>query len=243
MKLRIDKKQKGQALVETAIMLPLLTMVLVGVGYFGTAITTQHNLSIAARYVARNVAIDSTIEPKDRTEGSFFKKVNQDVLKKYALDALPNFDPSRIKIEPVSPTKLPILQLGSGSMFRPIALSKGFAYVYTKEGRADAISTPHGTTNPVAQLRNMKVGVGAVFFGVKISYRLKELDWMSTFLFKRKDGITLDAISFMPAELPLRTFEQFGLMEINDGLYSLIRVDVRNPVEAQQNGYVDLVKE
>lgn len=240
---KLIKKQKGQALVETAIMLPLLTMVLVGVGYFGTAITTQHNLSIASRYVARNVAIDSTIQPKDRTEGSFFKKLNQDALKKYALESLPGFDPARIKVEPVSPTKLPVLQLGTGSIFRPIAMSKGFAYAYTKEGRADAISTPHGTTNPVSQLRGMKVGVGAVFFGVRISYRLKELDWMSNFLFKRKDGITLDSISFMPAELPLRTFERFGLMDINEGLYDVIRVDVRNSIDSKQAGYVDLVKE
>ena len=137
------KLKKGQAIVETAIMLPLLVMIIVGIGYFGSAITIQHNITVAARHAARSVAIDSSANPLDRTEGTFFIKVTSESFKKYASQALPGFDPTRIKVEPVPMTKLPPLQLGRGSSFFPIPASKGFAYVFKKEGRTSATSSTY----------------------------------------------------------------------------------------------------
>lgn len=236
------KLKKGQAIVETAIMLPLLVMIIVGIGYFGSAITIQHNITVAARHAARSVAIDSTTNPLDRTEGTFFMRLTSENFKKYAQQALPGFDPTRIKVEPVPMTKLPPLQLGRGSSFFPIPASKGFAYLFKKEGKASAVSSSYPENKPVRQLSSINVGVGAIFFGVRLTYRLKELDWMSNFLFKRKEGITLEGISFMPAELPLRGMG-YGLMGINEGLYGIVQVDVSKKNIAAQYDYSNLVKE
>lgn len=233
-------KRKGQALVETALVVPLLALLLVGVGYFGSLITIQHNLTIAARFSARMVSINSTKENIDREEGFYFDRLTSDDFKKYALQSLHGFDESRLEIHPLSVSD--ILKITGGNIkgvFEPILTAKGYAYVYKASGTTRANSNSV-KGDPVKDLLNLKVGIGAAFFGARFTYKLKELDWMSKFLF-RKEGITIEAVSLMPAELPLRGFN-YGLMNINKDIFDIIRLDVHQMnADVRNHQYDDLV--
>jgi hypothetical protein len=245
MKIYLIKKQKGQAMVETAITLPLLVFLLIGIGYFGSVITAMHNLSVAARYSARAVAMDSTKMVIDRTEGGYFLRLTEKTFKEFAIKSLPGFSVERLSAKPLTLEQVAFLTSSiSRGRLQPIPESKGYAFVYKLTGRADAISTTL-SNNVVPQLRGFDVGIGNIFYGVRLNYDLKELNWLSGYLFKR-NGIKIEAISVMPAELPLRSIRDlgmdYGLMNINDGLFKIIRVNVRNNNDAKRYGYEDLVK-
>lgn len=89
----------------------------------------------------------------------------------------------------------------------------------------------------------MPVGLGVIFFGVKITYELTELRPIAKFLFgKGKKQVPISAISLMPADLPLRsTNSSYGLLDINSGIFRVLKVNVRDDNEASTNDYVDLV--
>lgn len=244
MKLILKRKQNGQAMVETAITLPLLVFLLIAIGYFGSLITAMHNLSVAARYSARAIAMDSTKDPIDRISGKYFITMTEKKFKDFAVRALPGFNAERLSAKPLTVSQVAFLT-GSVSKGRlqPIPESKGYAFVYKLTGRADEVSTTlNGTVVP--QLRGYDVGVGNIFFGVRLTYDLKELNWLAGYLFKR-EGIKIEAMSMMPAELPLRSVldagVDYGLMNINSGIYKIIRVNVRNDNEARLYNYEDLI--
>ena len=237
-----QKKQQGQAMVETAIMLPLLVMLLIGVGYFGSIITLQHNLSVAARYAARAVAIESSKDPMDRDNGTYLLKVGAKSFRDEALKALPGFDVSRLLAHPIHVDQIAYLadSVNKGR-FEPIPQSGGFAFVYKLTGKVDGVSSTL-SGRPVGDLRGLSVGVGAIFYGVRLTYRLKELDWMAGFLFRKREGITIEGISMMPAELPLRsTGGDYGLMDLNNGLFKIMTYNVRTKSPAHD--YEDLIPE
>jgi len=235
-------KIKGQALVETAFVVPLLTFLLVGIGYFGSLMTIQHNLTVSARYATRIVSMESTKENFDKQQGTFFAKLTEEDFKKNALKSLHGFDESRLDVKPLSILDLAKINgVDLKGKLEPIILSKGYAYIYKLEGKARANSNSM-KGDPVKDLLNLDVGIGNIFFGARYTYRLKELDWMSKFLFRR-EGITLEAISLMPAELPLRGMG-YGIMNINKGLFDIIRLDVHKKTsETDNHQYDDLVPE
>ncbi len=244
--LKKNKNQDGQALVETALTLPLLIMMLMGVGYFGSAVTAMHNLSVAARYSARAVAMDSTKNMMDRTEGGYFLRLSSSTFKDFALKSLQGFKPDRLEATPLSATQIAFLatSVKKGKLI-PIPESKGFAFVYKLTGKADEVST-NLSNNVVDQLRGFDVGVGNIFYAVKLRYHLKEIDWISKYLFK-KEGLKIEAISVMPAELPLRNTigivgSDYGLMNLNKGFFRIITTNVRDDNVAKNNQYEDLVK-
>ena len=238
------KKQEGQALVETALTVPLLIMMLLGVGYFGSAVTAMHNLSVAARYSARAVAMDSTRLVVDRTTGSYFLKLSGNKFKEFAMKSLPGFRADRLEATPLNAAQISALVASvTKGKLQPIPESKGFAFVYKMTGRADAVSTAL-SGNVVSQLRGFDVGVGNIFYAVKLRYHLKEIDWIAKYLFK-KEGLKIEAISVMPAELPLRSMRDigmdYGLMNLNKGLFKIITTNVRAKNTSLYQ-YEDLVK-
>jgi len=159
------KRKNGQSIVEIAIMLPLLLTVLVGIGYFGNIVTIQHNLTIASRYVARNIAIESTSNPVDRTEGTYIVSLTKEKILEKAYKALPNFDKKRINVEPI-PAEI-ILMLSksvSEGKFEIIPEGKGFVFIYKRQGRI--INSYKSIKNEIiSQLSNLNVGIGNLFFG------------------------------------------------------------------------------
>ncbi|MFN8674657.1 MAG: TadE/TadG family type IV pilus assembly protein [Candidatus Sericytochromatia bacterium] len=243
-KIKYKRNKKGQALVETAIVVPLLTFLLVGIGYFGSLLTIQHNLTAAARYATRIVAMESTQKNLDKEEGTYFIELDEKTFKNYAEKTLQGFDTSRLKVEPLGITEMAMIR---GSDLKgeilPIPVAKGYAFIYKYTGTAKANSN-NVKGDPVKSLLNIKVGVGNIFFAAKYSYRLTELNWMSKFLFQR-EGITINAVSVMPAELPLRggltELDAYGLMNINKGIFDIIRFDVHPESAAGKNQYDDLV--
>lgn len=232
-------------MVETAITLPLLVFLLIGIGYFGSVITAMHNLTVAARYSARAVAMESTKAVLDRTEGGYFLRVNEKTFKDFAIKSLPGFSQERLSAKPLTVEQIAFLasSINKGKL-QPIPESKGYAFVYKYTGRANGTSTTL-SGNGVPQLTAFDVGVGNIFYGVRLTYDLKELNWLAGYLFKR-NGIKIEAISVMPAELPLRSVRDigidYGLMNLNNGFFKILRVNVRNDNEAKLYGYEDLVK-
>lgn len=244
--LQTRKKQKGQALVETALTLPLLIMMLLGVGYFGSAITAMHNLNVAARYSAREVAMDSTSEPLYRTNGVYFALLTSSKIKEFAMKSLPGFSADRLEVTPLDASQIATLTASvSQGKLLPIAESKGYAFVYRLTGKANAVSTTISGKS-VAQLRGYDVGIGNIFFAVKLKYHLKEIDWLSKYLFL-KEGLKIEAVSVMPAELPLRSSVglgiNYGLIGMNKGLFDIMTFDVRKSNILGANEYENLVPE
>lgn len=58
--MRLRRHQDGQALVEFALVLPMLLLMLCGVVYCGGLVASQQGLAIGARAAARAMAIDAT---------------------------------------------------------------------------------------------------------------------------------------------------------------------------------------
>src|SRR5690606_30274724 len=146
--------------------------VLVGVGYFGSVITIQHNITIAARYAARTIAMESTEKAIDRTEGTYVIRLTEKNFREKAIKALPHFDEKRIKVEPVPAKDIAFLTTSVASgKFEPVIEGKGFVFLYKKNGRITEI---HKTKSNeiINQLTNMDVGIGTLFYGLKLTYRL-----------------------------------------------------------------------
>jgi len=62
-KLRLLKNEKGQSLVEFALVLPVLMMILLGIIEFGWLFNAQITLTSAAREGARVYAIEGKVDP------------------------------------------------------------------------------------------------------------------------------------------------------------------------------------
>ena len=56
------RNEDGQALVEFVLVLPLLILLLLGVVYCGGLVASLQNTAVAARHVARSVALDATLK-------------------------------------------------------------------------------------------------------------------------------------------------------------------------------------
>ncbi|RYX99129.1 pilus assembly protein [bacterium] len=247
--IKIRKKQEGQALVETALTLPLLVMMLLGVGYFGSMITAMHNLSVAARYSARAVAMDSTANRSDRNNGNYLAVgLSASKFKDFAMQSLPSFNADRLEVAPLEASQIATLaaSINTGK-FVPIPGSRGYAFLYKVTGKANSRAiTLSG--KEVGQLRGFDVGMGNIFFAVRLKYHLKEIDWLAKYLFL-KEGLKIEAISMMPAELPLRNpismGVDYGLMNMNKGIIDILTYNVRveRPLGNNENDYEDLVKD
>lgn len=217
--MKLLKLQKGQAMLEVALVLPLLAVLLLAIGYFGHAVTTQQSLNMGARAMARQTSLESTLNPDYRTNGSFIakNKVTQEYLKDKVLNNLSGADKERIVIStPDVPSDLK--PVGS-SLFKD-----NFVFLYVKKGNLV-------TTLP---LTAFDVNIGVIFYGAKVSYQLKELDNIAKIIGLRQ-GVTISATSLMPAELPLRG-DGYGLLYLNPWISEIVSEDV----EASPN-YKDFV--
>src|SRR5690606_12120263 len=159
---------------------PLLIMLMLAVGYFGSAITIQHNISVAARYAARAVAMESSQSPLDRTTGDYvFREVDSELLETYARRSVPNLESSRIKAEPFPNDQYNLIRANlltvNNARFAKI---NDYTFFYKNQGIVRNDFT-NRKGEPIEQLNEMEMGVGALFFGVRITYRLSELDWLA----------------------------------------------------------------
>ncbi|MEB3328115.1 MAG: TadE/TadG family type IV pilus assembly protein [Candidatus Sericytochromatia bacterium] len=57
---RLQDEERGQALVEFSLVLPMLVVLLLGVAYCGGLVLAQQSLAVSARHVARSMALEAT---------------------------------------------------------------------------------------------------------------------------------------------------------------------------------------
>lgn len=237
------KTQKGQALVEMAIVLPLLLVLLLAVGYFGHAVISVQNLHAGARSASRAMALASTETPDLRRSGSYEATSERFLeLSQGFLDGIVR--PTQLLVRPqtrLSHDYNSVLNLNG--RFERLNEHR-FAYVLTET--VDATSSAYNSpapqdikSNAPANLRSLQFGMGAVYYGGTLQYSLDELTPLGRFIFRFGDDpvIRIGATALMPAELPLRG-TGYGLLEINPWLGELIGSSVEdNPA------YPDLIED
>lgn len=231
------RHQRGQAMVELAIIAPLLIVLMLAVGYFGHAVATQQNLNAAARSAARKMAIESTDSAAKRMLGNY--SPSADRLQNLGVEALR--DVVRTEQLSVRPETLLTQNVGqylsSKGSFEQLDPHR-FLYLYSEE---ISPSSPDlyfpAPTDRKGQLpnnlRNLKMGIGAVFYGGTLRYKLNEMEPIARYI-GLNAGIQLHATSLMPAELPLRG-SRYGLLEVNPWISDLIT----EPVSS--SNYLDLI--
>lgn len=233
LKMRLSKPrhQRGQALVEMGIVLPLLIVLMLGVVYFGHSTIALQNLNAGARSAARKMAMESTASALLRRNGGY--QASRERFLSLAQDNLSGMVyPDQLSAR--SNTRQTLNYNEDLSLMGIFSSPEEHRWVYTLQESVDVSSllTPMPEDmagDTPANLQNLRFGLGTVFYGGTLQYRLENLTPISRFLFRNQTDptLTLGATSMMPAELPLRG-EGYGLMNLNPWLSDLVTADVDN---------------
>lgn len=235
------RQQRGQSMVEFAIVLPLLLVLLLAVGYFGHAIISLQNLNAGARAAAREMAFESTQTPSQRVEGNYAAQAERfvTVAQSYLAQSV---RPEQLKTR--ATTRL------SGDYNSLLNLEGRFEkhsehrFSYHLRETIDATRSTYNHpppkdrhNNPPANLTQLQVGLGVMFYGGTLEYSLDELTPISRFIFRNQSdpALRMGATALMPAELPLRG--PGGLFAANPWLPELIGHSVDNNPD-----YPDLIE-
>lgn len=235
------RRQRGQSMVEFAIVLPLLLVLLLAVGYFGHTIISLQNLNAGARAAAREMAFESTQTPGQRVEGNYAASAER------FLSAARSYLNQSVRPEQLKARESTRL---SGDYNTLLNLQGRFEkhtehrFSYSLRETIDATRSQYNDppprdrkTQPPANLTQLQVGLGVMFYGGTLEYSLDELVPLSRFIFRnQKDpAIRMGATALMPAELPLRG--PGGLFSVNPWLPDLLGSNVNaNP------DYPDLIE-
>jgi competence protein ComGC len=222
--------QRGQALLEMGIVLPLLIILMLGVVYFGHSTIALQNLNAGARSAARQMAMESTDGILLRRNGGY--AASRERFLSLAQDSLAGMIyPEQLSAR--SSTRQTLNYQEDLSLFGSLSTSDQHRWIYSFQENVDINTVsplPRDLTGKTpANLQSLRFGLGAVFYGGTLQYRLENLTPISRFLFRnQKDPtLTLGATSMMPAELPLRG-EGYGLMNLNPWLSQLVTEDIEN---------------
>ncbi|MGE3728386.1 MAG: TadE family protein [Candidatus Sericytochromatia bacterium] len=235
------QQEKGQALVELAIVFPLLLVLMLAVGYFGHAVSAQQNLNTAARSAARQMAIDSTSTALRRTLGN------------YSPDA-------EIFLELASKDLQSLLRKNQLLVRNQTFIGHDYNQIFDLDGQferlneqrffyalretVDGTSSAYNSPSPKDRngktpenLRSLEMGIGALYYGGTLQYRLDELNPISRVIFQLDSDptIRIGATALMPAELPLRG-GSYGLLSLNPWIGKLVGEDVKTSPD-----YPDLI--
>ena len=239
-KRRLRARERGQALVEMGVVLPLLLFLVMGVTYFGHATIALQNLNTGARSAARQMAMDSTATATLRRTGSYDASPSAFLsLAQGNLSGIVYAD--QLQVKPTTRKTLDYQEdLGLSGSF---VTQTQHRFVYSFQDNvsvSDLVSPlPQDLTGRVpTDLGSLRFGLGTVFYGGTLLYRLENLTPISRFLFRNKTDptLTMGATSMMPAELPLRG-AGYGLMNLNPWLSEMVTESVdANP------DYPDLIE-
>jgi len=235
------QQEKGQALVELAIVFPLLLVLMLAVGYFGHAVSAQQNLNTAARSAARQMAIDSTSTALRRTLGN------------YSPDA-------EIFLELASKDLQSLLRKNQLLVRNQTFIGHDYNQIFNLDGQferlneqrflyalretVDGTSSAYNSPSPKDRngktpenLRSLEMGIGALYYGGTLQYRLDELNPISRVIFQLDSDptIRIGATALMPAELPLRG-GSYSLLSLNPWIGKLVGEDVKTSPD-----YPDLI--
>jgi hypothetical protein len=176
----------GQALVEFALVLPMLVLMLCGVVYCGGLVASQQNLAVAARGAARAMALEATQKGLKNVDGR---------------GGTANKGAGTAAIEAALP--------GRGASLAGVSWSKtganrgsGFAGAYVKTG-----------TVQLGEAGSAGCGIGVALYGATVKRDLsRDLSPIGRLAARLTPGgglsnmlaPSLSSSSVMPAELPLR---------------------------------------
>jgi uncharacterized protein (UPF0333 family) len=234
-------RQKGQALVELAIVFPLLLVLMLAVGYFGHAVSSQQNLNTAARSAARQMAIDSTSTALRRTLGNYSPDPDNFLeLASNDLQSLLRKNQLLVRDQTFLGHDYNQLFALDGRFERLSEQRFLYSLQETIDGSSSAYNspTPKDRTGKVPEnLRDLQMGLGALYYGGTLQYRLDELNPISRVIFQLDSDptIRIGATALMPAELPLRG-GSYGLLNLNPWIAKLVSEDVRTSPD-----YPDLI--
>ncbi|PIQ28144.1 hypothetical protein COW36_05100 [bacterium (Candidatus Blackallbacteria) CG17_big_fil_post_rev_8_21_14_2_50_48_46] len=237
----MKRSQVGQALVELAIVFPLLLVLLLAVGYFGHAVGSQQNLNMAARSAARQMAMDSTATATRRTLGNYSPDA-EIFLNLASANLRDQIRANQLLVRPQTWLNHDYNDLFSlQGRFERLNEHR---FVYKLQATVDATGPDYNTPTPKdrndkvpANLQSLEMGLGALYYGGTLQYRLDELNPIARLIFQLDSDPTIrvGATALMPAELPLRG-SGYGLLELNPWIGQLVGEDV-----ASSSDYPDLI--
>lgn len=181
-------RESGQALVEFALVVPLLLLILGGVIYCGIMVVYQEKLAVASRHVARKMALDSVERGLSRGKaGPGSATVRDQAMKEAGVNGK-EFRASGVNWSAIG------RETGSrpGSV-RKINANTG---VFQATRKGVALKDLGGRTGG----KPATFGIGVVFHGVTITRDMKDLQGIGNLAKIGVPGIS--ATSIMPAELP-----------------------------------------
>lgn len=206
-----NNREEGQALIEFALVAPMLILLLCGVVYCGGLVIAQENLTIAARSVARRMALGATEASLSKGQGP---KTTVAMRETALADAMPNH--RGIELKKVS--------WGDG-----VESLDGYTAILVKH-----------KSFPIKD-KSYKFGVGVVFHGVKVSKSLRQdLAPIGKLASQMAPGVGLTnmlqadlaAASIMPAELPIKgSGRNDGVLEINDWITKIVNEKLTDTLE------------
>lgn len=234
--------QKGQAVVEMALVMPLLITLLLATGYFGHIVSAQQNLNAAARNAAREMAYESSQSENDRILGTYQLKATASNFEKKAEETLAQIlGPSKLSVRSQTRFRHDINSSAFGMMGRFEKINEQM-HVYRLQEKFDILSIfdeqpkDRNGSIPLNLREPLEFGVGAVFYGGTLMYALDELNPLARFIFRLDSDPTIQvgATALMPAELPLRG-TGYGLLELNPWIKEIVSQDI-NATEVGSDG-------
>ncbi|MEB3197245.1 MAG: TadE/TadG family type IV pilus assembly protein [Candidatus Sericytochromatia bacterium] len=198
--------ERGQALVEFALVLPMLVLLLLGVVYCGGLVLVQQSTAMAARHAARTVALDATLKGLKDGRGKGLQPDEQ-LARKAVSEAMPR---STVRVTGVAWSRLG-------------ASGRGMAGVYAKTG----------TLSLGAGLGQARCGVGVALYGATVTRDLsRDMTPLGRLAARMLPGgglsnlltPALSASALMPAELPIRgrDAQTPGLLDLNPWIAKVV---------------------
>lgn len=207
--------QRGQALVEMAVVIPVGLLLLLAVGYIGRAMLERQNMVAAARYAAREASLAAMRGPAAKFAGSgvIQQATGAGVRSRAVSEAMPgrNAVSAPPRWEPVTGAHLAQLQP------RPLG-AYGLGFV------------AQGSQN--VEGKSYKFGIGFVLYGARAKERLTFLEPIrkaasgasranATPARGLQSPLEVSAAAYMPGELPVH-HPVVGLLQINPWIKEIL---------------------
>lgn len=200
-------KRKGQALVEFALVVPLLLIILGGVVYCGLMVVEQERLAMASRHVARKMALNATERGlKSGKGGKALSSARDEAFRQTGEKS------SNVRVK--------------GINWGGLASETG-----NSPGRLSKIDTHTGMLMATQRVtlqdlggrggKPTTMGIGVVYHGVTLNRDLKDLAGLGQMARIGVPGVS--ATSVMPSELPPRGEKGVkGVLDMNAWIKDIV---------------------
>jgi hypothetical protein len=214
--------QKGQAILEAALILPLLVFMLLAMGFFGFAMVERQNTIVAARFAARETSMAAMRGWEDKYwgKGTMMEAALSKTKETAAKTALPG---RTVKVAPPDWRSF-TSTVRPATIYQQVPLGPyAMAFVASKRlTPTDETGKPAGSP--------FDAGIGFVLYGQKVVSNASWLNESGKALDESRkmlpgssreklwNGFGLEAEAYMPSELPLYLKSpkgSYGLLDLN----------------------------